>query len=62
MTQRDKIRKWLKTGHRITPLAALRKYGSLRLGARIYELRGEGLNIKTDFVTRNGKTFAEYRM
>ena len=62
MTQRDKIREWLRTGHRITPLVALRKFGSFRLGARIYELRGEGLNIKTDFVTRHGRTFASYRI
>ena len=41
-----KILKHLKTHKRgITPLEALEKYGIMRLGARIYDLRERGNNI-----------------
>ena len=46
----------------ITPLEALRKFGSLRLGARIFELRKEGHAIDTEYVTVKGKTLARYHL
>lgn len=60
-TQESKIYEWLATGHKITPLQALRKFGCLRLSARIYNIR-KFVDIETKHITRNGKTFAEYRM
>ena len=37
-------------------------YGCLRLGARIYDLRQDGLPVKTE-IKRNGrKRFAEYSL
>ena len=38
----------LKAGRRVTPLDALRECGSMRLGARVYDLRQEGWEIGTD--------------
>lgn len=52
----------LKKGRRITPLDALRKFGCFRLGARIYDLRRLGYDIRTQLVHRNGKQFAEYSL
>ena len=60
MSQEQKIFMWLWRGHTITPLQAFKKFNCLRLGARIYDLRKLGWNIETKYVTKNGKTFAEY--
>lgn len=62
-SQTEQIRKHLESGKTINPLQALKKYGCFRLGARIWDLKNkQGLNIKTDFITRNDKTFAEYKL
>ena len=62
-TQANKILFWLKQGHSITPLEALKKFGSFRLGARIYELKQRGYNIERKFVITNSKKHvAEYRL
>ena len=45
-TQANQILLWLKRGHSITPLEALKKFGSFRLGARIYELKQRGYLIQ----------------
>lgn len=51
------IRKALEAGKRLTAFDALERFGCLRLGARIYDLRNEGLNIQADLVPagRDGK-------
>ena len=50
----------------LTPLVALRKYGTLRLAAIVFNLRDEGHNIKTDIVNvgtkRNIKYVAKYSL
>lgn len=45
----------------ITPLEALNAFGSLRLGARISDLRRAGYNIKTD-IAKGDKSFAIYSL
>ena len=56
------IRKHLESGKTITPLEALGMYDCLRLGARICDLRQDGLPVKTE-IKRNGrKRFAEYSL
>ena len=55
------IESHLNRGWKLNPLQALKKYGCLRLAARIADLRNAGMNITTRKVTRNGKTFAEYQ-
>jgi hypothetical protein len=55
-----KIHAWLLRGYKLTPMQALEKWGCMRLGARIYELRKSGVDVITMPITRNGKTFAQY--
>ena len=57
-----KIKAWILKGKKITPLEALKKWGCMRLAARIAELRKEGMDIRTTPVTRNGKTYAQYHL
>lgn len=59
-TQNEQIKAYLKKGKSITPLDALKKFGCLRLSARIKNLRDEGVRISTEYVTVKGKTFASY--
>ncbi len=61
-SQNKQIAQHLQSGKTITPLGALRLFSCLRLGARIYEIKKTGLDIKTTLVTRNNKTFAEYKL
>lgn len=61
-SQTIQIKEHLLSGKSITPLEALNEYGCFRLGARIFDLKEQGLNIKTEMVERNGKRFAEYSL
>lgn len=61
-TQANQILSWLKRGKSITPIEALERFGSLRLGARIFDLRREGHVIEMKLVTRGDKHFARYRL
>lgn len=47
-TQKDGVRSWLLDGKAITPIDALRLFGSLRLSSIIHRLRNEGLPIITE--------------
>jgi hypothetical protein len=62
-TQTDQILAHLKNGGTLTPLEALDKFGCFRLGARIWDLKREGHEIQTEFVSvGNQKKVARYRM
>ena len=61
-TQNQQILEHLKSGKKINPLLALKKFGCFRLSARIFNLREQGNAILTKNVTRKGKTFAEYSL
>ena len=61
MTQNKTILQHLEQSP-LTPLDALMKYGCFRLSARILELRKKGYDIKTENITKGGKTFAEYSL
>ena len=51
----------MQEGNRITPYEALTHFGSLRLGARIADLRAEGYEINSEFVTtKSGKRVKAY--
>lgn len=41
---------WLQKGHKLTPAEALERFGCMRLGARVYELRAAGNHISRDLV------------
>ncbi len=63
MAQNEMILEHLLKGWSITPLEALNLYGSLRLGARIYDLRSRGIRIERENAKgSNGKRFARYWM
>lgn len=55
-----KLQNALERGERITALEALRRFGCLRLSARIYDLKKRGVPIESETVKRNGKQFKEY--
>jgi helix-turn-helix protein len=44
----------------LTPLEALKLYGCFRLGARVYDLKKDGHNIRSRLVETNGKRVAQY--
>jgi hypothetical protein len=44
----------------LTPLVALRKYGTLRLAALVFNLKDEGHNIVTDRVNVGTKNKPKY--
>lgn len=51
MTQCEKILRHLKDYGSITPMEALRDYGCMRLGARIYDLKRRGHDIDSALET-----------
>lgn len=66
-SQRRQILQRLKRGYTLTPIQALDYYGSMRLGARIKELRDQGYDISTTMIKIKGtdgavKRVAKYRM
>ena len=61
-TQNQQIEAYLKSGKKLTPLTALRLFNCFRLSGRIFDLKQQGLDIKTNLITRRGKTFAEYTL
>ena len=42
MHQKQQILNYLKGGNTLTPVEALNKFGCMRLGARIYDLKRDG--------------------
>lgn len=62
VSQNEQILAYLKTGHSLTPLEALRNFGCFRLGARIHNLKAQGYAIKTETVFAGGKRFARYSL
>lgn len=62
-SQAAAILKHLQAGGTITPLLALEKFGCMRLGARILDLKHKGHVItSTPVKTDTGKIIAEYRL
>ena len=65
MSQNKLILQHLEEGHTLTPLGALEAFGTLRLAARINDLKNQGhtiINVPKKVATRqNGNvTVAEY--
>lgn len=60
MTQSESLLSYLMQGNDITPLEALNKFGCFRLGARMWDLRHEGYDIRSRIVDINGKHVAQY--
>lgn len=67
MTQNDMILAYLRDNRSITPWEAIREFGCMRLGARIYDLRRRGVDIRKETerrTNRYGKTvsYAKYTL
>ena len=56
------VREHLQSGATITRLEAYKLYGSLKLPARIAELRQAGIPIRGDMEEYNGKRYKRYYM
>ena len=56
------IRTHLEQGRTITPQDALRLYGSMRLAARVNELRKSGMAIQTKIINSGSRRFAQYSL
>lgn len=66
-TQNEKVLNYMKDFGSITPLQALGDLGVMRLGARIYDLKSSGHQIKSRMVTSENRygervSYAEYRL
>lgn len=63
-SQKEMILGHMMSGRPITPLEALDLYGSLRLGARIADIRADGYIVYKEMVrdARTGKRYARYSM
>jgi len=62
-TQNEAILKYLRTGKTLTALEALGKFGSLRLAARINDLKQQDWKIHSRTIeVQSGKHVAEYWM
>lgn len=59
-SQKEQIKKYLIAGNEITPIEALNRFGCFRLGARIYDLKREGMDIKTAMIYNGTKKYACY--
>ena len=46
-SQNKRILAYLKSGRKLTPLEALYEFGTMRLSARIYDLRDQGEMIES---------------
>jgi hypothetical protein len=65
VTQCDMILRYMQETGSITPWEAMREFGCLRLGARIYDLKRRGVDVTRELVTdrnRYGKpvSYARY--
>ncbi len=65
-TQNKLIAQHLESGHTITALEALHRFGCFRLSARIWDLKKQGLDIesRTKKITSDGKqkVVVEYKL
>ena len=57
-SQNRRIKAYLESGKSLTPLDALYQFGCFRLGARVHNLKQQGMNINSDLIeiTSGGKT------
>ncbi len=61
MNQTEAILAALEQGEALTPMDALRRFGCMRLGARIWELKEEGKPILDEMIgTGKGKHVKRY--
>lgn len=59
-SQNNRILAYLKQGRSLTPLLALKLFGSLRLAARAWDIRQQGIKVKQRMIQINGKRVSVY--
>ena len=64
LSQKDMVLGYLEKGNSITQWECYKLFRATRLGAIIYDLRGEGYNITSEMVTNpdTGTQFARYKL
>lgn len=62
MSQNSRILAHLAAGHTLTSLQALLKFNTLRLAARVHDLRQAGHHIVASTIRKGGKAIACYRI
>lgn len=67
MTQCERILKFMQDHGSINPMQAMKEFGIMRLGARIYDLKKAGYHISRRTVTGRNRygepvSYAEYRL
>jgi hypothetical protein len=63
MSQTNMILSYLKRGNSLTPLSALNLFKTMRLAARIKEIKECGVRIETTRLKLStGKSVAQYRL
>ena len=67
MTQHERVLNYLETHETITPMEANKELGIMRLGARIWDLRHDGHDIRRTMVSGKNRygdqvAYAEYRL
>ena len=55
MTQKEMILRHLQERDSITPAEAINRYGIYRLASRIWDLRNDGYNIRSEKVTTKNR-------
>lgn len=64
-SQEQRILAFLRSGRSLTPAAALARFGSFRLASRIFSIKKKlvgGEHIINIGETKNGKTYARYKL
>ena len=63
-SQKEQVLSWLRKGHTLTALQCLNKFGSMRLGAYIYDMRQEyGQDyVMTEMITVKNRRSKEIRV
>ena len=62
-SQKERIKEALMNGATITPLDALRRFGTMKLTTRVSELIQEGFPVQKEWVTTpSGKRVMSYKM
>lgn len=63
MSQCQQLERYLRAGHQLTPLNALRLFGVMALSQRVGQLKRSGLAVKTTMIRlRNKKRVAMYSL
>ena len=62
MSQNERILRYFKSGGTLTSLEALELFGCMRLGARVFDLKREGHDIRAMNEGRKGKHWTRYFM